>query len=146
MFSFFFSSRRRHTRWTGDWSSDVCSSDLAILAVFAGERGARRRRMVLPGGGLPGAALPGGRFRAGPVLAWLPEMKAPAALELPPNQGGGNEIEPCSGSAAVREPAAGGPQAAPHHLTVAPRARLRTSGIGLASIPAAGVRPATAAG
>src|SRR6266487_4259654 len=22
---FFFSSRRRHTRWTGDWSSDVCS-------------------------------------------------------------------------------------------------------------------------
>src|SRR5690348_17484353 len=27
-FLFFFSSRRRHTRWTGDWSSDVCSSDL----------------------------------------------------------------------------------------------------------------------
>src|SRR5438876_2435439 len=26
--SCFFSSRRRHTRWTGDWSSDVCSSDL----------------------------------------------------------------------------------------------------------------------
>src|SRR5438876_9016540 len=25
---FFFSSRRRHTRWTGHWSSDVCSSDL----------------------------------------------------------------------------------------------------------------------
>src|SRR5690348_2035133 len=25
---FFFSSGRRHTRWTGDWSSDVCSSDL----------------------------------------------------------------------------------------------------------------------
>src|SRR5690348_17366073 len=29
---FFFSSRRRHTRWTGDWSSDVCSSDLGIGA------------------------------------------------------------------------------------------------------------------
>src|SRR5690348_17624138 len=28
---FFFSSRRRHTRWTGDWSSDVCSSDLDRL-------------------------------------------------------------------------------------------------------------------
>src|SRR5690348_18447695 len=28
LFIFFFSSRRRHTRWTGDWSSDVCSSDL----------------------------------------------------------------------------------------------------------------------
>src|SRR6266581_6693374 len=27
---FFFSSRRRHTRWTGDWSSDVCSSDLDL--------------------------------------------------------------------------------------------------------------------
>ena len=27
-FCFFFSSRRRHTRWSGDWSSDVCSSDL----------------------------------------------------------------------------------------------------------------------
>src|SRR5207247_5290460 len=26
--SFFFSSRRRHTRSTRDWSSDVCSSDL----------------------------------------------------------------------------------------------------------------------
>src|SRR5437763_16716848 len=27
-FMFFFSSRRRHTRYIGDWSSDVCSSDL----------------------------------------------------------------------------------------------------------------------
>src|SRR5690625_1083591 len=28
---FFFSSRRRHTRWPRDWSSDVCSSDLHPL-------------------------------------------------------------------------------------------------------------------
>src|SRR6267143_1174792 len=28
---FFFSSRRRHTRWNCDWSSDVCSSDLEQL-------------------------------------------------------------------------------------------------------------------
>src|SRR5690606_39604831 len=28
-FFFFFSSRRRHTRFSRDWSSDVCSSDLA---------------------------------------------------------------------------------------------------------------------
>src|SRR5688500_20362227 len=28
MMIFFFSSRRRHTRLQGDWSSDVCSSDL----------------------------------------------------------------------------------------------------------------------
>src|SRR5437763_8167663 len=31
--SFFFSSRRRHTRYIGDWSSDVCSSDLRIVRV-----------------------------------------------------------------------------------------------------------------
>src|SRR5690348_9298947 len=31
VFCFFFSSRRRHTRWTGDWSSDVCSSDLLVF-------------------------------------------------------------------------------------------------------------------
>src|SRR5437762_6351653 len=29
---FFFSSRRRHTRYIGDWSSDVCSSDLSGCA------------------------------------------------------------------------------------------------------------------
>src|SRR5438445_12246063 len=29
---FFFSSRRRHTRYWRDWSSDVCSSDLARRA------------------------------------------------------------------------------------------------------------------
>src|SRR5205807_3184926 len=28
---FFFSSRRRHTRLQGDWSSDVCSSDLGPI-------------------------------------------------------------------------------------------------------------------
>src|SRR6266850_5803090 len=30
---FFFSSRRRHTRLQGDWSSDVCSSDLAHVVT-----------------------------------------------------------------------------------------------------------------
>src|SRR6266568_6966643 len=33
MVVFFFSSRRRHTRWNCDWSSDVCSSDLAGRTV-----------------------------------------------------------------------------------------------------------------
>ena len=32
---FFFSSRRRHTRYIGDWSSDVCSSDLGPLFAEA---------------------------------------------------------------------------------------------------------------
>src|SRR5690242_21478639 len=31
IYIFFFSSRRRHTRLTCDWSSDVCSSDLLNL-------------------------------------------------------------------------------------------------------------------
>src|SRR4051812_50061179 len=38
MLCFFFSSRRRHTRLTCDWSSDVCSSDLGG-PVRAGARG-----------------------------------------------------------------------------------------------------------
>src|SRR6266571_3058795 len=40
---FFFSSRRRHTRLTCDWSSDVCSSDLGNP-----EDGDRRRRRRCP--------------------------------------------------------------------------------------------------
>src|SRR5437879_3506853 len=32
---FFFSSRRRHTRYIGDWSSDVCSSDLMVPFGFS---------------------------------------------------------------------------------------------------------------
>src|SRR5436189_6479241 len=37
---FFFSSRRRHTRYIGDWSSDVCSSDLSAAPARP-----RRRRI-----------------------------------------------------------------------------------------------------
>src|SRR5690606_26894929 len=35
-FFFFFSSRRRHTRFSRDWSSDVCSSDL--LSAYSGKK------------------------------------------------------------------------------------------------------------
>src|SRR6266566_5989932 len=38
VFFFFFSSRRRHTRLQGDWSSDVCSSDLNTSWVSADRR------------------------------------------------------------------------------------------------------------
>src|SRR5256886_5230244 len=38
VFFFFFSSRRRHTRFDCDWSSDVCSSDLAERR-FCGQHG-----------------------------------------------------------------------------------------------------------
>src|SRR6266487_3571625 len=44
---FFFSSRRRHTRWTGDWSSDVCSSDLGRYHLFCAEYcGTRHSGMI----------------------------------------------------------------------------------------------------
>src|SRR5690606_41401523 len=33
----FFSSRRRHTRFSRDWSSDVCSSDLGHMNVLLAE-------------------------------------------------------------------------------------------------------------
>src|SRR2546422_5465746 len=39
---FFFSSRRRHTRCSRDWSSDVCSSDLDVDAVKRGAANVRR--------------------------------------------------------------------------------------------------------
>src|SRR6266481_3836148 len=41
---FFFSSRRLHTSWNCDWSSDVCSSDLALLDDLTGV--ANRRHLT----------------------------------------------------------------------------------------------------
>src|SRR5690242_6286607 len=41
---FFFSSRRRHTRLTCDWSSDVCSSDLRGTSDSCRPRGASDAR------------------------------------------------------------------------------------------------------
>src|SRR2546426_11374459 len=46
---FFFSSRRRHTRLQGDWSSDVCSSDLVLfglLGEFRSVPGREERKFV----------------------------------------------------------------------------------------------------
>src|SRR6266850_2191760 len=57
-FFFFFSSRRRHTRLQGDWSSDVCSSDLDVaiekpiqrcVALNTSLRQHDEIRTVLPG-------------------------------------------------------------------------------------------------
>src|SRR5690606_39875387 len=36
VYVFFFSSRRRHTRFSRDWSSDVCSSDLCLFDLLDG--------------------------------------------------------------------------------------------------------------
>src|SRR5438876_8951394 len=35
---FFLSSKRRHTKWTGDWSSDVCSSNLVQSRALSTRR------------------------------------------------------------------------------------------------------------
>src|SRR5205809_6775159 len=53
---FFFSSRRRHTRCSRDWSSDVCSSDLASAHA---ER-ARRGRLLFRGHGCLTSVILGG--------------------------------------------------------------------------------------
>src|SRR5437762_8654797 len=47
---FFFSSRRRHTRYIGDWSSDVCSSDLSARCSGAPASSPEEARPVDQGG------------------------------------------------------------------------------------------------
>src|SRR5690348_18515301 len=42
-----FSSRRRHTRWTGDWSSDVCSSDLVLPKWLIEETPAEELKYII---------------------------------------------------------------------------------------------------
>src|SRR2546429_1137350 len=44
---FFFSSRRRHTRCSRDWSSDVCSSDLECLSSTITDQAQTPRRLRL---------------------------------------------------------------------------------------------------
>src|SRR6266516_5946884 len=68
---FFFSSRRRHTISYGDWSSDVCSSDLDRPRARRGRdhrRSGHVPRSLGGGAGSPvpggGAARAGGRSRA----------------------------------------------------------------------------------
>src|SRR5437764_2962522 len=59
---FFFSSRRRHTRYIGDWSSDVCSSDLhargrRVGGSAAAPSRARRRGVCSVGSGAAASGL-----------------------------------------------------------------------------------------
>src|SRR5207249_5285561 len=72
-FSFFFSSRRRHTRSKRDWSSDVCSSDLAPWRRFGlpAMRAIRKRRQV--------AALQITEFLLSRQGATFPRFGAPSA-------------------------------------------------------------------
>src|SRR5690606_2366677 len=54
---FFFSSRRRHTRFSRDWSSDVCSSDLNDIASPTGKIGGAAQKRLANGGILHHATL-----------------------------------------------------------------------------------------
>src|SRR2546429_4108134 len=45
---FFFSSRRRHTRCSRDWSSDVCSSDLYFARPSTRSDGPQRCHLPVP--------------------------------------------------------------------------------------------------
>src|SRR2546429_3416345 len=54
---FFFSSRRRHTRCSRDWSSDVCSSDLLEPTPVVTERGTMRRELSISGNQLLAACV-----------------------------------------------------------------------------------------
>src|SRR5438552_10028288 len=77
MVSLFFSSRRRHTRSSGDWSSDVCSSDIVdrlprlhefwsnLEGRFAGPWGSVTTLLA----GVPGF------FSPNPAVAWGVESK-----------------------------------------------------------------------
>src|SRR3990167_9864614 len=68
--SYFFASRRRHTRFDCDWSSDVCSSDLDDVKVVD------RRRFTSAGERRPGAEL---RPEPPPGPAAAAPSPAPAA-------------------------------------------------------------------
>src|SRR5256886_11440570 len=75
-FIFFFSSRRRHTRFDCDWSSDVCSSDLPLVgaqvhAVVRGANAFAGQRTPVPGAASSVAA----RQAAGPVDDALPRSE-----------------------------------------------------------------------
>src|SRR5690606_8985924 len=52
MHTFFFSSRRRHTRFSRDWSSDVCSSDLAAKDGVLPKRLSKENRSGSPSASL----------------------------------------------------------------------------------------------
>src|SRR5437899_4303864 len=73
-FSFFFSSRRRHTRCLSDWSSDVCSSDLS--AGSYGFMEASRLAAGMEATAKDWVAWPGDpEVERGPITRWRSEER-----------------------------------------------------------------------
>src|SRR2546427_7996331 len=75
---FFFSSRRRHTRFDCDWSSDVCSSDLLNTSALA--RGVALALPLSVVNRVVDALLAKGRIARGYVGVGLQAVDLPAAL------------------------------------------------------------------
>src|SRR5574338_1054043 len=73
LFFFFFSSRRRHTRCHGDWSSDVCSSDLPGMSMGMPHQ---QPTIALPGEPKP-TTLSGAAAQAGGTMPPPAKSKAP---------------------------------------------------------------------
>src|SRR5699024_5992333 len=84
--AFFFSSRRRHTRSTRDWSSDVCSSDLLRLAATAEPGIELMGEHALGGAGAGGGR--GGPVLAGHQIADGPDAVLPVQQRALPGAGG----------------------------------------------------------
>src|SRR5256885_11979055 len=73
---FFFSSRRRHTRLQGDWSSDVCSSDLKADIAALGKKHIRCSKVQeVRWGSVTKIQLPSG----GEVSLYQPKHPSPLA-------------------------------------------------------------------
>src|SRR5438093_5617163 len=72
-FFFFFSSRRRHTRLVSDWSSDVCSSDLADWKPHAVSQLNGKAGMVQQSGKFQIVTESWNRVVAVPYIAYMPE-------------------------------------------------------------------------
>src|SRR2546430_3560356 len=89
VFLFFFSSRRRHTRFDCDWSSDVCSSDLRVLE-FIGRYATPPERMLLDYDPVGGYRLVESGYRP-PRPATQAELDADKLLGRSEERRGGKE-------------------------------------------------------
>src|SRR5256885_8235888 len=83
VFFFFFSSRRRHTRLQGDWSSDVCSSDLHAGArcPTGASAGAHALRQKACSRRCPGTRAPNARPGRCPGASRAAARRKPARSE-----------------------------------------------------------------
>src|ERR1039457_5491081 len=75
----FFSSRRRHTILQGDWSSDVCSSDLVTKLR---QRFGLQRVILVGDRGMITSARIRDNLQPAPGIDWITALRAPAIKKL----------------------------------------------------------------